>query len=32
MAERIASWGYVVLAPNVFHRSGRAADLAPKGT
>lgn len=29
MAERIASWGYAVLAPNVFHRSGRAADLAP---
>jgi carboxymethylenebutenolidase len=30
MADRIASWGYVVLAPNVFHRDGRAADLAPK--
>src|SRR6476469_1442653 len=30
MADRIASWGYVVLAPNVFHRSGRAADLAPQ--
>src|SRR6476660_1527678 len=30
MADRIASWGYVVLAPNVFHREGRAADLAPK--
>jgi carboxymethylenebutenolidase len=29
MADRIASWGYVVLAPNVFHRAGRAADLAP---
>jgi carboxymethylenebutenolidase len=29
MADRIASWGYVVLAPNVFHREGRAADLAP---
>jgi carboxymethylenebutenolidase len=29
MADRIASWGYVVLAPNVFHRYGRAADLAP---
>ena len=29
MADRIASWGYVVLAPNVFHRDGRAADLAP---
>lgn len=30
MADRIASWGYVVLAPNVFHRDGRAADLAPQ--
>ena len=30
MADRIASWGYVVLAPNVFHRDGRAAGLAPK--
>ena len=29
MADRIASWGYVVLAPNVFHRDGRAAALAP---
>ena len=29
MADRIASWGYVVLAPNVFHRDGRATDLAP---
>ncbi|MBB6628980.1 dienelactone hydrolase family protein [Nocardioides sp. KIGAM211] len=29
MADRIASWGYVVLAPNVFHRDGRAEDLAP---
>ncbi|HSN42668.1 MAG TPA: dienelactone hydrolase family protein [Propionibacteriaceae bacterium] len=31
MADRIASWGYVVLAPNVFHRFGRAGDLAPEG-
>ncbi|MFO7194005.1 dienelactone hydrolase family protein [Thermocrispum sp.] len=31
MADRIAGWGYVVLAPNVFYRHGRAADLAPKG-
>ncbi|MFL6156303.1 MAG: dienelactone hydrolase family protein [Marmoricola sp.] len=31
IADRIASWGYVVLAPNVFYRSGRAADLAPTG-
>lgn len=30
MADRIASWGYVVLAPHVFWRDGRAADLAPK--
>src|SRR4051794_30133311 len=30
MADRIASWGYVVLAPNVFYREGRAADLAPR--
>ncbi len=30
MADRIASWGYVVLAPHVFYRDGRAADLAPK--
>jgi carboxymethylenebutenolidase len=29
MADRIAGWGYVVLAPNVFYREGRAADLAP---
>lgn len=29
MADRIASWGHVVMAPNVFHRAGRAADLAP---
>lgn len=30
MVERIAGWGYVVLAPNLFHRSGRAEDLAPQ--
>ena len=30
MADRIASWGYVVLAPNVFYRDGRAAELAPR--
>jgi carboxymethylenebutenolidase len=29
MADRIASWGYVVLVPHVFYRDGRAADLAP---
>jgi carboxymethylenebutenolidase len=31
MADRIASWGYVVLAPHVFYRDGRAAELAPQG-
>ena len=31
MADRIASWGYVVLAPNVFYRDGSAGDLAPTG-
>ncbi|WP_235736885.1 dienelactone hydrolase family protein [Nocardioides alcanivorans] len=31
MADRIANWGYVVLAPNVFWRNGTATDLAPKG-
>ena len=30
MVDRIAAWGYVVLAPNVFYRSGTAAELAPK--
>jgi carboxymethylenebutenolidase len=29
MAERIASWGYVVLVPHVFHRDGTVAELAP---
>jgi len=29
MAERIAGWGYVVLAPNVFHRHGTVEQLAP---
>jgi carboxymethylenebutenolidase len=31
MAQRIADWGYVVLAPNVFYREGTAAELAPAG-
>ena len=31
MADRIASWGYVVLAPNIFYRSGTVAELAPSG-
>jgi carboxymethylenebutenolidase len=30
MADRIASWGYVVLAPHVFYRSGTASELAPE--
>ncbi|MDR7251493.1 carboxymethylenebutenolidase [Nocardioides sp. BE266] len=30
MADRIASWGYTVLAPNVFFRDGSAADVAPQ--
>ncbi|MET3707191.1 dienelactone hydrolase family protein [Arthrobacter sp. UYEF6] len=30
MAQRIADWGYVVLAPNVFYREGSAAELAPE--
>lgn len=29
MAQRIADWGYVVLAPNLFYRTGTAAELAP---
>jgi carboxymethylenebutenolidase len=29
MADRIAGWGYVVMAPHVFHREGRAVELAP---
>lgn len=31
MCDRIAGWGYVVLAPNVFHREGTVAELAPRG-
>lgn len=30
MAERIAGWGFVLLAPNVFYRSASAAEIAPK--
>src|ERR1700712_3533858 len=30
MTQRIADWGYVVLAPNVFHREGSAEELEPK--
>lgn len=29
MAQRVADWGYVVLAPNVFYRDGTVAALAP---
>ena len=29
MADRIASWGYVVLLPNVFYREGTVDELAP---
>lgn len=30
MADEIARWGYVVLAPNVFYRDGTVAELAPQ--
>jgi carboxymethylenebutenolidase len=29
MAERIAGWGFTVLAPNVLYRSGTAAETSP---
>lgn len=29
MADRIAGWGYTVLAPNALYRSGTAADTSP---
>lgn len=29
MVDEIASWGYAVLAPNVFYRVGSAAETAP---
>ena len=31
MAQRIADWGYVVLAPNVFWRSGTVEEVGPTG-
>lgn len=30
MCDRIASWGYVVLAPHLFYREGTVAQLAPR--
>ena len=30
MADRIASWGYIVLAPNTMYRSGTAAETTPQ--
>lgn len=30
MMQRISDWGYVVLAPNVFHRAGTIDELAPQ--
>jgi carboxymethylenebutenolidase len=30
MCDRIASWGYVVLAPNVFYRDGTVEEIRPK--
>ena len=31
MAQQIAGWGYVVLAPNVFYREGTVAEAGPQG-
>lgn len=31
MADRIAGWGFVVMAPNAFYRHGAIEDLAPQG-
>lgn len=31
MADTVTSWGYTVLLPNVFHRSGTAAEVSPDG-
>jgi carboxymethylenebutenolidase len=30
MSDRIAGWGYTVLAPNVFHRDGSVEEIAPR--
>ena len=32
MAQRIASFGYVVAVPDLFHRAGKVFDLLPEGT
>lgn len=31
MADRIASWGHVVLVPHMFYRSGTSDELSPDG-
>ncbi len=31
VCDRIASWGHIVLAPNVLHREGTVAELMPTG-
>jgi carboxymethylenebutenolidase len=31
MCDRIAGWGYTVLAPNTLYRSGTAAETSPSG-
>jgi carboxymethylenebutenolidase len=31
MCDRIAAWGYTVLAPNLLYRSGTAAETSPTG-
>ncbi|PXW34095.1 dienelactone hydrolase family protein [Nocardia sp. 348MFTsu5.1] len=31
MADRIAAWGFVVMAPNTFYRHGTVEDLAAQG-
>lgn len=32
MAERIASWGYLVAIPNLYHRAGSTRELVPPGS
>jgi carboxymethylenebutenolidase len=32
MCDRIAGWGYTVLAPNALYRSGTAAETSPSGS